>query len=65
MGQLKTELTKCGLDLFWRDYNMLATPERFGQFLFNRTGIEIANSYNIEDGREVYKLFETALNALD
>lgn len=56
-----TMLTIEKLNLFWFDYNRLATPERFGQFVFNRTDFEVGNSYNERDDRKAYKMIAEAI----
>ena len=52
----KPRLTSTQLDLFYHDYLQLSTAERFGQYIFNRTGFEFENSYNIKNAEEAYKL---------
>ena len=52
----KPRLTSAQLDLFYHDYLQLSTAERFGQYIFNRTGFEFENSYNIKNAEEAYKL---------
>ena len=51
-----TRLTPMQLNLLYQDYLQLSTQERFGQFIFNRTGVECQNSYNIKNAEEAYKL---------
>ena len=52
----KPRLTSAQLNLFYHDYLQLTTAERFGQYIFNRTGFEFENSYNIKNAEEAYKL---------
>ena len=51
-----TGLTPFQLNLLYQDYLQLSTQERFGQFIFNRTGFEFQNSYNIKNAEEAYKI---------
>ncbi len=51
-----TRLTPFQLNLLYQDYLQLSTQERFGQFIFNRTGFEFQNSYNIKNAEEAYKI---------
>ena len=48
--------TQAQLDMLYSDFQQLDTPERFGQYIFNRTGFEFENSYNIKNAEEAYKL---------
>ena len=37
------------IDLMYSDYQQVKTEERFGQFVYNRLGLEVNNSYNETD----------------
>ena len=37
------------IDLMYSDYQQVKTEERFGQFVYNRIGLEVNNSYNEAD----------------
>lgn len=37
------------IDLMYSDYQQVKTEERFGQFVYNRIGLEVNNSYNETD----------------
>ena len=37
------------IDLMYSDYQQVKTGERFGQFVYNRIGLEVNNSYNETD----------------
>ena len=37
------------IDLMYSDYRQVKTEERFGQFVYNRIGLEVNNSYNETD----------------
>ena len=46
--------TQAQFDLLYSDYQQLDTPERFGQFIYNRTGFELENSYNETDTQKAW-----------
>ena len=46
--------TQAQFDLLYSDYQQLDTPERFGQYIYNRTGFELENSYNETDTQKAW-----------
>ena len=53
--------TQAQLDLLFSDYQQLDTPERFGQFIYNRTGFELENSYNETDTEKAWYMLRKAV----
>ena len=53
--------TQAQFDLLYSDYQQLDTPERFGQFIFNRTGFEIKGSYNETDTQAAWYMLRRAV----
>ena len=53
--------TQSEFDLLYSDYQQLDTPERFGQFIYNRTGFELENSYNETDTQKVWHMLRRAV----
>ena len=52
--------TQAQFDLLYSDYQQLDTPERFGQFIYNRTGFELENSYNETDTEKAWYMLRRA-----
>ena len=52
------KLTYMQLHLLYQDYLQLSTPERFGQYVFNRTGFQVENSYEIKNAKHAYELLK-------
>ncbi|UOO89565.1 DUF551 domain-containing protein [Vitreoscilla massiliensis] len=53
--------TQSQFDLLYSDYQQLDTPERFGQYIFNRTGFEIKGSYNETDTKAARYMLRRAV----
>ena len=53
--------TQSQFDLLYSDYQQLDTPERFGQYIFNRTGFEIKGSYNETDTQAAWYMLRRAV----
>ena len=53
--------TQAQFDLLYSDYQQLDTPERFGQYIYNRTGFELENSYNETDTQAAWYMLRRAV----
>ena len=53
--------TQFQFDLLYSDYLQLDTPERFGQYIFNRTGFEIEGSYNETNTQQAWYILRKAV----
>ena len=53
--------TQTQFDLLYSDYQQLDTYERFGQFIYNRTGFELENSYNETDTQAAWYMLRRAV----
>ena len=47
------------IDLLYSDYQQVKTEERFGQFVYNRIGLEVNGSYNETDDEVAWKTLRT------
>ena len=47
------------IDLMYSDYQQVKTEERFGQFVYNRIGLEVNNSYNETDDEVAWQTLRT------
>ena len=47
------------IDMLYSDYQQVKTEERFGQFVYNRLGLEVNNSYNETDDEVAWQTLRT------
>ena len=47
------------IDLLYSDYQQVKTEERFGQFVYNRIGLEVNGSYNETDDEVAWQTIRT------
>ena len=47
------------IDMLYSDYQQVKTEERFGQFVYNRIGLEVNNSYNETDDEVAWQTLRT------
>ena len=47
------------IDLMYSDYQQVKTEERFGQFVYNRLGLEVNGSYNETDDEVAWQTIRT------
>ena len=47
------------IDLMYSDYQQVKTEERFGQFVYNRIGLEVNGSYNETDDEVAWQTLRT------
>ena len=47
------------IDMLYSDYQQVKTEERFGQFVYNRIGLEVNGSYNETDDEVAWQTLRT------